>query len=726
MNQTDVSEKYTNETLEKLSQACSLAYDKHYSVCTPKHLLLVLIDDPEISTLAEHDGIDLNILRDVASSSMVDSAHPLRIPKGYVVFSPELRKIILNANGISVGLGHTQVEVEDLFYATAFSVEIEQLVNKAGIDLSSIEFKGRQQHTADHSDYIDQGDYYLDRISTNISQKAKNGELEDVVGRESEFTQLSRMLVRQRDNNVLLVGEVGVGKTSIVHMLAQRMENSTLRNQLRDCKILEFSVSAVSTLLDYRNIHDVKEQVLEELKKLGNVIIYLRNWDFLGKDSYGEPNLMLSFMKSLLDHENIHLIVSTSSAAFRNLISKDPNLAERFGVVRVAEASIELTIQILKKKTESLSQFHNITFSTDAVTACADLSKRYIQDKFLPSKAIALLDEASSKVALENRNMVSGDDLKAIISERTGIPIERLSSSEQQKLLNLEEILERSVVGQKDAVHRVSEVVRRSRAGLKDPRKPIGSFLFLGPTGVGKTYLAKCLTRVVYDNEQAMIRLDMSEFSESHTVQRLIGSPPGYVGYEEGGQLTNPVWERPYSLILLDEVEKANPKVFDIFLQVLDEGRLTDGQGRTVDFKNTIIVATSNIASDFIIEGLREDITKDDRTAFYDETVLPVLRQYFLPEFINRFDEVIMFNALTQDELVEIARLQIMKIQERIKDKNIVLQISEEKIRELVAKGSKPRFGARPIIRVIQEQIENVIARKIISGEIKEGDIVNI
>ncbi|MBU0975825.1 MAG: ATP-dependent Clp protease ATP-binding subunit [Patescibacteria group bacterium] len=726
MQLIDISDKYAQETLMKLSEACHLTYERHFSVCTSKQLFLVLVDDPSVLALLEQSGIDLKGLKEAVAAEQMASAHPIRITKGQVVFSPDLKQTLLNAYGISKQFGREQVLVEDLFFATIFSTEIEKIAKDLAVDLSPLEYKSGKNEYQDTQSYKDQGDYYLKQISIDLTDKARNGELEIVVGRDAELIQLSRMLVRQKDNNVLLIGEVGVGKSSIVHSLTAGVVNSLLGNLLKDCKVLEFSISALGTLLDYRNIQEVKEQILEDLQKMGKVIIYIKNWDLSNKDSYGEPNLLLSFIKSLLDQKNIRLIISTTSSTYRNLLTKDPNLSEKFGVVRVNEASVELTEEILKKKTLSLSEFHNITFSDDVIEACASLSKRYIQDKFLPSKAIGLLDEASSKVALENRNLVSVDDLKAIISEKTGIPIERLSASEQQKLLNLEQILGQNVIGQKEAVHRVSEVVRRSRAGLKDPRKPVGTFLFLGPTGVGKTYLAKCLTRVVYDNEQAMIRLDMSEFSEAHTVQRLIGSPPGYVGYEEGGQLTNPVWERPYSLILLDEIEKANPKVFDIFLQVLDEGRLTDGQGRTIDFKNTIIIATSNIASEFILDGLREEMTVDERTMFYDKNILPVLRQYFLPEFINRFDEVILFNPLTQDELTEIARLQIKKMQARIQDKKITLEVSDEKIQELVQKGYKPRFGARPIIRVIQEQIENVIARKIISGEIKEGDVVNI
>ncbi len=379
-------------------------------------------------------------------------------------------------------------------------------------------------------------------------------------------------------------------------------------------------------------------------------------------------------------------------------------------------------------QSQKLEDFHSVKIDDNAIRDSVVLSKRYIQDRHLPDKAIDLLDEASSKIALENKTVLTTEDIRDIISNRTGIPVNSLSADDQSKLSNLEELLAQSVIGQPHGIHVVSEAIRRARAGLKDPNKPTGSFLFLGPSGVGKTELAKVLAREIYNTEKALIRLDMSEFSEQHTVQRLVGAPPGYVGYDEGGQLTNPVWDQPYSLILLDEIEKAHPKVFDVFLQVLDDGRLTDGQGRTVDFKNTIIIATSNIASSEIMEEIKKAEDKETLSSseFVDNIITPILRDYFRPEFINRFDEIVVFNPLGIEELIQIAKLQIKKIQKRLEEKGIIIEVSDETLRSFATEAYNPDFGARPLKRLLQDRIENVIAKSIIDGKIKEGDTFRI
>jgi ATP-dependent Clp protease ATP-binding subunit ClpC len=478
-----------------------------------------------------------------------------------------------------------------------------------------------------------------------------------------------------------------------------------------------------------QNIQQISQSLLIDVKQKGNPILLLRDIDFTVDDASIEKTIMLDVLKTIIASGTARFIFTMNASNYRKFLSREQSLAKLFEIVKVAEPSGDLTIQILKSVAVRLSGFHNIQIPEEILTTCVTLAQRYIQDAFLPLKAINLLDETCSKASSEGKTTITAEDVRSVISEKTGIPIEKLTVSEQKKLVNLEETLNKKVVGQKPAVHVVSEVIRRNRVGLKDPKKPVGSFLFLGPSGVGKTYLAKNLTKIVYDNEKAMIRIDMSEFSESHTVQRLIGSPPGYVGYDEGGQLTNPVWEQPYSLILLDEIEKAHPKVFDIFLQVLDEGHLTDGQGRTVDFKNTIIIATSNVASDQILQKIeREGIPEGgfEREQFYENEILPLLREYFRPEFINRFDEVVIFNPLSVEQLQIIGKLQVEKIQQRLIDKKIELHVSDEKLHQLAEKAYNPSFGARPMIRLIQEQIENVIAGKILSGEIKKGETVQM
>lgn len=722
----DVSKYFSREALETISASCKYAYDSGHRFCNSSHLFLTCIKTREIYSLLSQQNLDLSKVEAELLDSFKNVSCPVNIPKGKVLFSPDLRIAILQSYLVSVSLVSEKVEIKDLFLSCLYSPLIHRLLTKYGINVSFIEnlIIGTKTTPAEAK----QDSSLLTRFTNDITRLAKNNTLEEIVNRQNELAQLTRILVRKSKNNVVLLGESGVGRSSIVHLLAQKIVSGNVPQQLQDMRVLELNMQAFISAAAIRNINELTDLLKEELRKETNVVLFIKNIEIASEGSI-EKTLITHMIKYLTAEIQNRLICTMSSPGYKQFVTKEKDLAERFEVVKVAEPSLDLASKILESKSHKLSQYHNVAINPDVLLTTIKLSKRYIQDKFLPSKAIDLLDETCSQVVLDNRKHVTSDDVKTIIAEKTGIPIQSLTVSEQRKLVDLEGILNKTVIGQKQAVHIVSEVIRRSRAGLKDPKRPIGSFLFLGPSGVGKTYLAKNLARVVYDNEKATIRLDMSEFSESHTVQRLIGSPPGYVGYEEGGQLTNPVWEQPYSLILLDEIEKAHPNVFDIFLQVLDEGRLTDGQGRTVDFKNTIIIATSNIAAEEILEKISQgkaDLTGFDREKFFEQEIMPILKLYFRPEFINRFDEIVIFNSLEVSQLQEIANLQIEKIRQRLKDKAISLNVSEQKLKELASKSYNPSFGARPLIRLIQEQIENVLARKIISGEIKQGDTVNL
>ncbi len=727
---TDISEYYSGESFDAILDACHYVYTKGGKACRAVHLFYTLLDHENIIRLLGNMNIDVNNIKEAVLPFVKDLTVPFKVKDGVVIFSPDLREVILNAFIFARKINTQTVDAEDLFYACLFTKEINSVVSQLQLPVSEIEkavvtIEGGQLTQANQRT----SGSIVQKFAVDLVQKAKSGELEPIVNRETELAQVTRVLTRKAKNSVILLGENGVGRSSIVHLLAQKIAAGEVSAQLKDVTVLELNLSGVVTAVASRNVGEFTNILVDEIRARGSVILFIKDIGSIADEGSIEKALSANIIKTLLGEEGIRFVTTMNATSYRKLVAKEPTVLESFETVKVGEPSPELAIKILSKVAERLSKFHNISIGQDVVEACVMLSKRYIQDKFLPSKAVDLLDEASSKVALEGREKIIVGDIQTVISERTGIPVEKLTVAERKKLVDLEETLNKVIVGQQEAVHVVSEVIRRSRAGLKDPKKPIGTFLFLGPSGVGKTYLAKNLTRIVYDNEHAMIRLDMSEFSQSHTVHRLIGSPPGYVGYEEGGQLTNPVWEKPYSLILLDEIEKANEKVFDIFLQVLDEGRLTDGQGRTVDFKNTIIIATSNIASDQILEKLKDkdgNMEGVEREKFYEQEILPLLRQHFRPEFINRFDEIVVFEPLDVNELVQIAKLQMVQVQKRLKDKNINLEVSEEKLREFAKKSYNPAFGARPLIRLIQDQVENVIARKIISGEIKEGETVRM
>ncbi|MCA9381869.1 ATP-dependent Clp protease ATP-binding subunit, partial [Candidatus Dojkabacteria bacterium] len=511
--------------------------------------------------------------------------------------------------------------------------------------------------------------------------------------------------------------------------IAKMIAEDKIVEPLRGVRILSLNlVSLISAANSVGRAENLIEGIIEEAKIGGNIIIFIDELHTItgGGDS-NEAQTIANILKPALARGDIHVIGATTLSEYRKYIEKDPALSRRFEPVRADEPDIETSIKILTNVAKKLEEFHKVTISPEAIEVAVKLSKRYVQDRFLPDKAIDLLDEASSKIVLQGRNKLEAEDIRMILADKTGIPVGSLNTDDQVRLAALETYLSTYVIGQEHAVHVVSEAIRRARAGLKDPNKPTGSFLFLGPSGVGKTELAKVLAREIYHTEKALIRLDMSEFSEQHTVQRLVGAPPGYVGYDEGGQLTNPVWEQPYSLILLDEIEKAHPKVFDIFLQVLDDGRLTDGQGRTVDFKNTIIIATSNIASDEILQVIQDnDKSKLSDPDFIQDTIIPILRDYFRPEFINRFDEVVVFNPLGKDELIQIARLQIKKIEARLAEQDIKLVVKEETLQSYANETYNPQFGARPLKRLIQDKVENTVARMIIEGRIKSGGTLEI
>ncbi|WP_447946189.1 ATP-dependent Clp protease ATP-binding subunit [Microbacterium lacticum] len=685
----------------------------------------------------------------------------------------------------------------------------------------------------------------LEQFGINLTERARQGKLDPVIGRDSEIRRVSQVLTRRTKNNPVLIGEPGVGKTAVVEGLAQRIVAGDVAESLKDKELVSLDISALVAGAMYRGQFEERlKSVLKEITESdGRIITFIDELHVLMGAGGGEGSVAASNMlKPMLARGELRLIGATTLDEYREFIEKDAALERRFQPVYVGEPSVEDTIAILRGLKERYEAHHKVAIADGALVAAASLSNRYIPSRQLPDKAIDLIDEAASRLrmeidsapleidelrrhvdrlkleelalkkekdaaakerlaalretlkveqkkldelqarwereraslnavgelktkldqarseaeraqregnlekasrlyyaeipALERQvaeaehaeaadgermvnEQVTDEDIAAVIAAWTGIPVGKLLQGESEKLVHLESELGKRLIGQKDAVKAVSDAVRRSRAGISDPNRPLGSFLFLGPTGVGKTELAKALAEFLFDDERAMVRIDMSEYGEKHSVARLVGAPPGYIGYEQGGQLTEAVRRRPYSVVLLDEVEKAHPEVFDILLQVLDDGRLTDGQGRTVDFTNTILILTSNLGSPILIDPT---LTVEEKR----EQVMALVRTAFRPEFLNRLDDIVMFTALSEDDLAQIVELSVDALQRRLKDRRLTLAVTPDARAWLAERGYDPIFGARPLRRLIQSEIQDRLAMALLSGGVRDGDIVRV
>lgn len=684
----------------------------------------------------------------------------------------------------------------------------------------------------------------LEQFGINLTDRARQGKLDPVIGRDSEIRRVSQVLTRRTKNNPVLIGEPGVGKTAVVEGLAQRIVAGDVAESLKDKELVTLDISALVAGAMYRGQFEERlKSVLKEITESdGRIITFIDELHVLMGAGGGEGSVAASNMlKPMLARGELRLIGATTLNEYREFIEKDAALERRFQQVYVGEPTVEDTVAILRGLKERYEAHHKVAIADAALVAAASLSHRYIPSRQLPDKAIDLIDEAASRLRMEidsapleidelrrhvdrlkleelalkkekddaskerlaalretlageqarltelqsrwereraslNRvgdlktkldaarmdaeraqregnlekasrllygeipalerqlieaerdepagermvnEQVTDEDIAAVIAAWTGIPVGRLLQGETEKLLHLEAELGKRLIGQKEAVKAVSDAVRRSRAGISDPNRPTGSFLFLGPTGVGKTELAKALAEFLFDDEHAMVRIDMSEYGEKHTVSRLVGAPPGYIGYEQGGQLTEAVRRRPYSVVLLDEVEKAHPEVFDVLLQVMDDGRLTDGQGRTVDFKNVILILTSNLGSPILIDPT---LSIDQKR----EQVQALVRQAFKPEFVNRLDDIVIFQALTQDDLAQIVELAVDALQRRLRDRRLTLAVTPEARSWLAERGYDPVFGARPLRRLIQSEIQDRLAMAILAGGVRDGDVVRV
>lgn len=842
-------EKYSERVRGFIQSAQTYALAQGHQQFAPEHVLKVLLDDDQgmAASLIERAGGDAKAAR------LANDAALAKLPKvtggnGQIYLAAPLAKVLSTAEEASKKAGDSFVTVERLLQALAMESSTAITLKNAGVTavtLNQVINEIRKGRTADSAN-AEQGFDALKKFARDLTAEARDGRLDPVIGRDDEIRRTIQVLSRRTKNNPVLIGEPGVGKTAIAEGLALRIVNGDVPESLKDKKLMALDMGALIAGAKYRGEFEERlKSVLNEVQaENGEIILFIDEMHTLVGAGKGDGAMDASnLLKPALARGELHCVGATTLDEYRKHVEKDPALARRFQPIVVEEPTVEDTISILRGLKEKYEQHHKVRISDSSLVAAATLSNRYITDRFLPDKAIDLMDEAAARLRMQvdskpeeldeldrrimqlkierealkketdvasadrlvrleteltdleesadaltarwqaekqklglaadlkkelddARNdlaiaqrkgefqrageltygvipelekklseaeaqdndrsamvqeVVTPDNIAHVVSRWTGIPVEKMLEGDREKLLRMEDELAKSVIGQGDAVQAVSRAVRRARAGLQDPNRPLGSFIFLGPTGVGKTELTKALARFLFDDETAMVRMDMSEYMEKHSVARLIGAPPGYVGYEEGGSLTEAVRRRPYQVVLFDEIEKAHPDVFNVLLQVLDDGRLTDGQGRTVDFRNTMIIMTSNLGAEYLTQ-----LKDGDDSDLVRERVMEMVRGHFRPEFLNRIDEIILFHRLKRDEMGAIVDIQLQRLVKLLAERKITIELDDEATHWLANKGYDPVYGARPLKRVIQKYVQDPLAEQILGGQVPDGSTVKI
>ena len=798
---------FTEKANKALNLAIESAEEMRHNYVGTEHILYGLVKEGSgvAATALNECGVTEDALREKLESINGTMSLVELTPDD---FTPRTKRVLRAAVIISSKTGYTYVGTEHLLlailsesdsYAVAFleelgvSVErLAQAVSKGMQGGADDGFGGFENESAPNGSQ--KGGSALDKFGRDLTQAAKNGEIDPVIGREKEIQRVIQILSRRTKNNPVLIGEPGVGKTAVAEGLALEIAKGNVPEILKDKRVVSLDLTGMVAGAKYRG--DFEERIkaaIDEVKKSKNTILFIDELHTIVGAGAAEGSAdAANILKPSLARGDFQVIGATTLNEYRKYIEKDAALERRFQPVKVGEPTPEQAVQILKGLRDSYEAHHKVKITDEAINAAVTLSSRYIADRYLPDKAIDLIDEGASKVRLAsltspdnvkeledeiadyekekasaineqdferaarlrdeqkelqtklddakkkwqeqqkgNSGEVTAEDIAKIVSEWTGIPVVQLTKEESERLLNMENVLHERVIGQSEAVTAIAKAIRRGRVGLKDPKRPVGSFIFLGPTGVGKTELCKALAEAMFGDENAMLRLDMSEYMEKHTVSKLIGSPPGYVGFEEGGQLTEKVRRKPYSVVLFDEIEKAHPDVFNMLLQILEDGRLTDSQGRTVDFKNTIIIMTSNVGARLITEkqsslGFNSENENVEESEKKDikELVTGELRKVFRPEFLNRVDDIIVFNKLNKDEIKQIAVKMLKTLENRLDKMNIKISFTDNAISEIADKGFDENYGARPLRRAIQNEIEDQLSEQMLEGKVKDGAVV--